>query len=156
VIAEGGRCVAGSNVMVPRGTGAGGELLVARARAAATRSASRESGPKRGRGTPSSFAYAISVSGLPTCARRSPESIVSSGATLARTAGLLTPAPSAPCSDACTMLSTSESSRRVAKARSVLPFAVSVQTSSFLPQSAGTRTLNTKRLRRGRKCVGWP
>ena len=75
---------------------------------------------------------------------------------LARIAGLLTPAPSAPCSDAWTMLSTSESSRSDAKARSVLPFVVSVQTSSFLPQSAGTRTLNTKRLRRGRKCVGWP
>src|ERR1051325_6638221 len=79
----------------------------------------------------------------------SPVSIVRSGGMFARIAGLLTPAPSAPCSDACTMLSTSESSRSDANAFSVLPFDVSVQTSSFLPQSAGTRTLNTKRLRRG-------
>jgi hypothetical protein len=75
---------------------------------------------------------------------------------LARIAGLLTPAPSAPCSDAWTMLSTSESSRSEANAFSVLPLVVSVQISSFLPQSAGTRTLNTNRLRRGWKCVGCP
>jgi hypothetical protein len=65
--------------MVPRGTTVGDEL-VAFARAAATRSASRESGPYRGRGTPSSFASATSVSGWPICARRSPVSIVISGA----------------------------------------------------------------------------
>ena len=71
-------------------------------------------------------------------------------------AGLLTPAPSAPCSDAWTMLSTSESSRSDAKAFSVLPFTVNVHTSSFVPQSFGTLTLKTNRLRRGRKRVGWP
>ena len=49
VIADGGRCVAGSNVPVPHDTTVGVEL-VDFARAAATRSDSRESGPNRGRG----------------------------------------------------------------------------------------------------------
>ena len=92
----------------------------------------------------------MSVTGSPTfTVRVGPLSTFRVGAVFLRIAGELTPAPSAPCSDACTRLSTNESGRSVAYAFSVLPLAVSVQTSSLLPQSFGTLTLKTKRLRRG-------
>jgi hypothetical protein len=45
----------------------------------------------------------------------------------------------------------------VAYAFSVLPLVVSVQIiSSFSVKDFGARTLKMNRLRRGRKCVGWP
>ena len=92
----------------------------------------------------------MSCTGSPTFTERvGPLSTFSVGAVFLRTAGELTPAPSAPCSEACTSSSTNESGRSVANAFSVLPYAVSVHTSSLLPQSFGTFTLNTKRLRRG-------
>ncbi len=100
---------------------------------------------------------ATSVISSPTRAviSRSDSSSIEGG-TFERVSGSLRPAPSAPVSEAMTMLSIRRSCRSVAYARFVSPCVVSVQTSSWSPKSAGTRTLKMKRLRRGRKRVGWP
>src|SRR5581483_3185479 len=50
----------------------------------------------------------------------------------------------------------SHSGSRLAGITVVIPFAVSVQVSFFVPKSFGTVTVNTPHCRRTRKCVGCP
>ena len=64
--------------------------------------------------------------------------------------------PPAPKLAIMTVSSTMYSGRSVAYAFSVTPLLVSDQTISLSPKSAGTVTLKTNWLRRGKKWVGWP
>ena len=96
-------------------------------------------------GMPSSVTLAVSFSGVATEARAT-GSILMTGRWFLASNSSLTVEPPPPLFSASTFLSTSQTSRSDARAFSVRPLAVIVQTSSLvLPQSFGTFTRKTHR-----------